>query len=89
MRCSQLAGDLDALLAGLLAERLGATTCSGGALRVGGVRGQIGLGQRADDGDLVAVEVERDGSGEPVLRQASRQPAAEGVMVSAHTEMLT
>ena len=56
----ELAGDLDALLAGVLAERLDATACGRGALSLGWLRGDLGVGERADDGDLVAVELEGD-----------------------------
>ena len=51
-----LPGDLDAMPAGLLAERPDPAVLSRGALGVAGSVGHVGRRERADDGDLLAVD---------------------------------
>src|SRR5690242_12821152 len=52
----RLAGDLDPLLPGLLAEGLGATGARLGAGRGGGVLAELDVGDAESDRDLLAID---------------------------------
>ena len=79
-----LAGDLDPLLAGLLAEPRDPAGLRGalGGIAVAGA--SSGAAERADDDDLVPVDGDL-GAGEPVVGQPTGEPA---VMSSAITALL-
>jgi hypothetical protein len=62
-----------ALLAGLLAE----AGDPPGPRRRGVALPGLGFGQRADDGDLVAVDGQLDRPGEPVVGQPPGEPAGD------------
>src|SRR5215203_364362 len=63
-------GDRHAPLAGLLAEACDAPGPGG----CGVALPRLGFREGADDGDLVAVDGEVDGAGEPAVRQAPGEP---------------
>ena len=72
-----LVGDPHALLAGVLTEPLDARLAGGGAGRVVGVLRVLGLGERADDEDLLAVG--RSPSAGPVNQSSGSRPANQPV----------
>ena len=75
-----LAGNLDPVLTGLLAEPAAATLGGGGGLRVAGAGSVLGVGEGADDGDLLAIDLDFRRGGEPVRRQTAVEPAAKRVL---------
>jgi len=58
--------DLDSVLTGLLAEPAATTLRGRGCLGVAGISRDLGPGYRADDGDLLAVDVDIGAADEPL-----------------------
>src|SRR6202042_407786 len=84
-----LARDLDPLLARLLAESLD-SPLGRGLFRLGpaipAIPSGLGRGQRPDDADLLAIDDDLCGLGEPLIRQPTREPC---LYLCTHDYMIT
>src|SRR5438874_1815070 len=88
----RLVGDADALVACVLPEAVDPSRTGGGLRRGRRAPGELDVGERAHDQDLLAVRGDLRRAGEPLIRQAASEPARQllGCLVRCfHTYNIT